>query len=500
MAEMAECMVKSYRSELSRYQDTNDRPRKERGRWAHLWDEEPVETAFFGAFIAGLAWAPFWLGGDRMLAWGVNGILFPVLAVLYELSLALRGRRHPFSIKGVLGPFLLFFAAVFWAAAQATSEVSALFSHPLWGMTAEVLQQPVKASISLNRGETGIALIRLLTTASVFWLSLELCRERERVFLLLWWVVAIVAAYSAYGLVSVAVFSGGMPFFPDVPPMPIVRSAFVGRNNFATYAGMGLIVNIALIFRLYRDAMPEDGGDLTAYRLSRFLEVTGEKGLFLLGSAIAILVALLGSASRGGILATGLGIFVLYSMIFSRRRRAGKERLETVALVTVALVACFAFFGDVIVGRISTEGLVDLSRLALYGLTVHAILDTPLLGFGYGTFQDVFPMFRDPSFGTWEIWDKAHNAYLEVWLGLGVVFGTMLMGCLAWLAVTCFRGAMKRERDATAAIVATVVCVVVGVHALVDFSIQIEGVAITFMALLGAGVAQSESSRLSTSD
>ena len=465
-----------------------------------MWREEPVETAFFGAFIASLAWAPFWLGGDRLLAWGVNGVLFPALVALYEISLALRGRRHPFAINGVLVPVLLFLGVVLWAKAQTAVEVSAIFAHPLWGMTAEVLQQPVGGSISLNRGETGIALIRLLTAASVFWLALELSRERERVFLLLWWIVAIVAAYSIYGLVSTAVFSGRMPFFPEVIAAPVVRSAFVGRNNFATYAGMGLIVNIALIFRLYRNAMPEDDDVPLAYRASRFLEVTGEQGMFLIGSAIAIAVALLGSVSRGGILSTALGIFVLYSLIFSRRRRAGRERLETMALVTIALVACFAFFGDLIVGRISTEGFGDQSRLSLYALTVHAILDVPLLGFGYGTFQDVFPMYREPSFGTWELWDKAHNAYLETLLGLGVVFGTMLIGCLVWLTAMCFRGAMKRERDATAAIVATGVAVVVGVHALVDFSVQIEGVAITFMAVLGAGVAQSQSSRVSTSD
>ena len=493
-------MVRSYRPELTHDAEPLSDLRSERGRWARMWREEPVETAFFGAFIASLAWAPFWLGGDRLLAWGVNGILFPALAMLYEISLALRGRRHPFAINTILGPFVLFLGVALWAKAQMAADVSALFAHPLWGMTAEVLQRPVDASISLNRDESGIALIRLLTAASVFWLSLELCRQRERVFLLLWWIVAIVAVYSLYGLVSVAVFSGGMPFFPDVLAAPIVRSAFVGRNNFATYAGMGLIVNIALIFRLYRNAMPPDDDLPVAYRASRFLEVTGDQGMFLIGSAIAIAVALLGSISRGGILSTGLGIFVLYSMIFSRRRRAGRERLESMAFVTIALVACFAFFGDLIVGRISTEGIRDQSRLSLYGLTVHAILDAPVLGFGYGTFQDVFPMYRDPSFGTWEIWDKAHNAYLEALLGLGVVFGTMLIGCLVWLTAICFRGAMKRERDATAAIVATVVAVVVGVHALVDFSVQIEAVAITFMAVLGAGVAQSQSSRVSTSD
>ena len=238
--------------------------------------------------------------------------------------------------------------------------------------------------------------------------------------MLLWWIVAIVAVYSLYGLVSVAVFSGGMPFFPDVQAAPIVRSAFVGRNNFATYAGMGLIVNIALIFRLYRNAMPSDDDLPVAYRASRFLEVTGAQGMFLIGSAIAIAAALLGSISRGGILSTALGIFVLYSMILSRRRRAGRERLESMDFVTIALVACFAFFGDLIVGRITTEDIHDQSRLSVYALTIHAILDAPVLGFGYGTFQDVFPMYREPSFGTWEIWDKAHNAYLETLLGLGV--------------------------------------------------------------------------------
>jgi hypothetical protein len=35
---------------------------------------------------------------------------------------------------------------------------------------------------------------------------------------------------------------------------------------------------------------------------------------------------------------------------------------------------------------------------------------------------------------------------------------------------------------------------------MVDFSIQIEAVALTFMAILGAGVAQSESSRIVSSD
>jgi hypothetical protein len=39
-----------------------------------------------------------------------------------------------------------------------------------------------------------------------------------------------------------------------------------------------------------------------------------------------------------------------------------------------------------------------------------------------------------------------------------------------------------------------------GIHALVDFSLQMQAIAITFMALLGAGVAQSESSKILLGD
>jgi len=43
--------------------------------------------------------------------------------------------------------------------------------------------------------------------------------------------------------------------------------------------------------------------------------------------------------------------------------------------------------------------------------------------------------------------------------------------------------------------VATGVAFLVGVHALVDFSLQIQAVTLTFVAILGAGVAQSTNSR-----
>ena len=74
------------------------------------------------------------------------------------------------------------------------------------------------------------------------------------------------------------------------------------------------------------------------------------------------------------------------------------------------------------------------------------------------------------------------------------------MAAVVLLTLRCVKGAMTRRENEMIPCVATGVAVVVGAHSLVDFSLQIQAIAITFMALLGAGVAQSESSRLELED
>ena len=62
------------------------------------------------------------------------------------------------------------------------------------------------------------------------------------------------------------------------------------------------------------------------------------------------------------------------------------------------------------------------------------------------------------------------------------------------------KGAMTRQENEMIPCVAVSVAFLLGVHSLVDFSLQMQAIAVTFMALLGAGVAQSESSRLMIGD
>jgi O-antigen ligase len=131
---------------------------------------------------------------------------------------------------------------------------------------------------------------------------------------------------------------------------------------------------------------------------------------------------------------------------------------------------------------------------------MRSILDDPFLGHGNGTFADVFPMYRDRSVSVYGKWKQAHDTYLEIFQGLGLVFGLMLLISVLLLVLRCVKRSMTGRENTTVPRVAAAAAVLVGVNALVDFSLQIQAVALTFAAILRAGVAQAESGRLALRD
>src|ERR1700758_3975429 len=167
-------------------------------------DSAVIERALFWAFVAGLAWCPFWFGSNGLLAWGANAVLFPGLVVIYELALLIRGERHPVAIKPIKVPAALFAAAVIWILIQNATWTPTWLHHPIWQMAADALDKPIDGSISVDRDLTTLALLRLITAASVFWLAIQLCRSASRANFLLKSIAAISCAYAAYGLFAFA--------------------------------------------------------------------------------------------------------------------------------------------------------------------------------------------------------------------------------------------------------------------------------------------------------
>ena len=222
----------------------------------------------------------------------------------------------------------------------------------------------------------------------------------------------------------------------------------------------------------------------------------GPAGWWLVGCFVLSL-ALVRTGSRGGIIATIAGVIALILLTTLRGRNATLAAASLLGLLATG-VGVFAF-GDYFAGRLLALGFESADRLAVYKLTMLSILNAPWKGFGYGTFEYVFPMYRDNSLSAYGIWDKAHNTYLEVFQGLGIPIAALFFFMLLMLAVRCGRAALTRRSSATAALVAMSATVIVALHSFVDFSMQIQAVALTGTALLAAGVAQSWSGRINTS-
>src|SRR5262249_24073875 len=153
-------------------------------------------------------------------------------------------------------------------------------------------------------------------------------------------------------------------------------------------------------------------------QLATLIEVTGRRGGLLLAGRFVLLVALLLTGSRGGVIATACGLRVLAGLVLRPRRPRPHRRLAPIAPGGPAAVAALVAFGDPFVTGLVERGIGDAGRMAVYLITLGSILDAPLQGHGYGTFADVFPMYRDRSIPVQGAWLQAHDTYLEVFQGL----------------------------------------------------------------------------------
>ncbi|MFD2029544.1 hypothetical protein ACFSKM_20520 [Ancylobacter dichloromethanicus] len=56
---------------------------------------ETFNDLIFLGLLLSLAWVPFLLGSNRLIAWGVNAVLFGGLLILFEAGLLISGSRPP---------------------------------------------------------------------------------------------------------------------------------------------------------------------------------------------------------------------------------------------------------------------------------------------------------------------------------------------------------------------------------------------------------------------
>jgi O-antigen ligase len=360
-------------------------------------------------------------------------------------------------LDGLATPAALFGAVILVALWSMTPLVFG-GPHPVWGYL-----KIYPGAATIDRSATLLETIKLLGLGCIFVLGAFTGASDGRARLAVNTVLALSAALGAWAFFTFV--TGGQPGGGDRMEASF-QSANTAGTVFAASAALAAGPAISL---------------LGAPRGQRLLRGT------LLGLAgLLFVICLFATASRGAFIALFASLVTVgLLMVFSGRlkwSRAMMAGAATTAIVAVLLVVA----GDLLFSRLM-GGVHDFAGRAFI-LHVHwqAFLDSPLYGYGLGTFDTVNRMLLNAASFP-RIWSvrAAHSIYLD-WLEQGGVLGAIPMfACIGALIVTATRKALRRSRMAPVLFALIGVDVVFLVHGASDFGLEMFSVAAMWAYLLG---------------
>jgi O-antigen ligase len=211
---------------------------------------------------------------------------------------------------------------------------------------------------------------------------------------------------------------------------------------------------------------------------------------FFLFASVVMASTIFLSESLGGMIAFAAQVVVLLLIMFHKKSFTHKQ----IALLSI-LCACLIVW----LAWLRPPGLVDrlarllnpigdagaTGRLAIVKDSIRMLRLRPLLGWGLGTFPVIYPSFR--SFYT-NLWvNEAHNDFVQTLVECGIIG----FAIAALFVILLYRGAVynlrhwRGDMQSSVVLAASLGCLGLLIHGLVDFNLQIPANAAFFFALSG---------------
>lgn len=245
-----------------------------------------------------------------------------------------------------------------------------------------------------------------------------------------------------------------------------IYGPYVNHNHYAGLMEMLLPIALAVALSHYSS---------TAQKISASL------------AAMLIAITIFLSGSRGGMVAFAAQVTILSVVILRHKRNRAVFLVAILALLAVALavwmidstsVSRLASIAAETHGEISGGTRVNIDRD-----TLRMFIHRPLLGWGLGTFAEVYPQFR--SFYTDFLINEAHNDYLQFLAEMGLP-GLLVM---VWFIAAIYRNAWRKLEgwpsniNGSVTLASTLAVTGILVHSFVDFNLQIPANAAFFYSL-----------------
>jgi O-antigen ligase len=350
-----------------------------------------------------------------------------------------------------------------WAARQFLLKAEQLVLPPeflpLLAFTVVVLIQ-LAFHLTASRYYTRVEL-QLLTAYLIFlFLMAQAFYRRSHWRSFLWFVMILGFVVSIQGILQSLTFNGKLYWFRAMRFGGLPFGPYANRNHFAGFAEM--IIPVALV-------------PLVLGKVRR--ERTFVVALF----AMVPIVALVLSASRGGIVSFIVEMLILFLLLLLRRAPA-KYMMAGGVVVLCAVLAVSWIGVQQVLARFSGIQNFEVSagkRTAMVRDTYRLFADHPVLGTGLGTLEMVYPPYDSLYDG--KVVNHSHNDYLEALAETGVIGGL----CCLWFLGTLFRNSLQGLANSTGFVSVLnlsglIACCGILVHSLVDFNLHIPANALLF--------------------
>ncbi len=362
----------------------------------------------------------------------------------------------PASLAGLLSPGRLALAQAF----------------PIDGETVPYL------TLTVSPAYTAARLWNLLLCLTVFCLARAAAREPDgprTLTLYLTLALCLLAGYDAW------IRAQGAPLLPDLWPVTPRRGAstFANRNHYAGWVAAAILFVSGWILRAWFPLQSARGPLASANQRSR-----ADGAFVIAGVTFAVLlVSLSGSRSGAGAFVAGL---LVWGALLSRRSRR-RSRVVFLGMAILVVGTLLLANSNELLTRLShahTDFLYRYPKLALWKQSLAIFANFPLLGTGWGTFQQAFEHFK--NFGGDLAFLHAENDYVQLIMETGVL-GTLAAAILVWhfgrRAIAL--GLHDTCAEPEAAFGALTALAALAAQSFVEFGAQIPALALLAAALAG---------------
>lgn len=408
---------------------------------------------------AGLFAAHLGFGANQLMAalW-----LTLALALGLGVALSLPQARAGLAELRLLTPVAVLFVAVLAVAAWSLTPWTPGGPHPIWAWAG---LEPGAATI--NRSVTVEEMIKLAGLACAFSLG---CVQGARRVHAQATVNALLVLGAVYAAISLLTFLAGA----QVAAGGRLSGGLMSANNGATVFGLLTVIGLAALLRRWRRTAGWDAASVvTQIALP-------------LAAMLLFVTCLILTGSRMGVAATAFACAVLIvwdSLVAKGRRRTPLAAAALLLGVTGVLALRGA---DTVWARMEHLTADAEVRGVIFDAHWRAFLDSPLFGYGLGTFNDVNAQIM--TLQNQEILSSVralHNVYLQWLVEAGVVGSAPMFLLIALIVIGAIQqlGRISTGRTLLRGLIAA--NLVVLIHGLSDYALQAPSIAAFWAFLLG---------------